>query len=277
MASNGPFGQEIAASKSDIARPFHWADYKTNKVTRPEDPYTYLYGFGNEHQSELIPEALPVGQNSPQQCPYGLYAEQVTGSSFAASRAAMRRAFLYRRRPSAVHEAYKKVAANPTLQANFLPTDKSLHTEPSQLSWKAFQIPSIDDGPVDFTQGLHTLGGSGHPNLREAIAYHIFTINSSMSSKAFVNIDGDFLIVPQEGHLDITTEFGHLYLQPSEICVIHRGIRFKVDIVQEYSPAGARGYVIETWGTALRIRETSCFQRRILIPPRAPGPSLPSS
>lgn len=277
MASNGPFGQEIAASKSDIARPFHWADYKTNKVTRPEDPYTYLYGFGNEHQSELIPEALPVGQNSPQQCPYGLYAEQVTGSSFAASRAAMRRAFLYRLRPSAVHEAYKKVAANPTLQANFLPTDKSLHTEPSQLSWKAFQIPSIDDGPVDFTQGLHTLGGSGHPNLREAIAYHIFTINSSMSSKAFVNIDGDFLIVPQEGHLDITTEFGHLYLQPSEICVIHRGIRFKVDIVQEYSPAGARGYVIETWGTALRIRETSCFQRRILIPPRAPGPSLPSS
>jgi homogentisate 1,2-dioxygenase len=108
---------------------------------------------------------------------------------------------------------------------------------------------------VDFTMGIHTLGGSGQPNLREGIAYHIFAINSSMPNKAFVNMDGDFLIVAQEGHLDITTEFGRIYLQPSEICVIQQGLRFQVDIIEEHSPSGARGYIIETWGTKWELPE----------------------
>lgn len=58
-------------------RVFHWTDTRTKKITRPEDPYDYLQGFGNEHQSEFMPGVLPVGQNSPQLCAYGLYAEQV--------------------------------------------------------------------------------------------------------------------------------------------------------------------------------------------------------
>ena len=44
--------------------------------------------------------------------------------------------------------------------------------------------------------------------MREGLAVHIFTANESMAKKAFVNSDGDFLILPQQGRLDIQTEFG---------------------------------------------------------------------
>lgn len=44
----------------------------------------YLSGFGNEFASEdpRRPGALPHGQNNPQKCPYGLYAEQLSGTAF---------------------------------------------------------------------------------------------------------------------------------------------------------------------------------------------------
>ena len=43
-----------------------------------------MNGFGNEFQSEdpRCPGALPEGQNNPQKCPYGLYAEQLSGTAF---------------------------------------------------------------------------------------------------------------------------------------------------------------------------------------------------
>jgi homogentisate 1,2-dioxygenase len=236
-------------------RSFHWTSAKSKKPTRPEDPYVYLQGFGNEHQSEFIPGALPIGQNSPQLCPYGLYAEQITGSSFAASRGSTMRNFLYRRRPAAVHNAYHNADDLPALEVSFLPTNNDLSSAISQLSWSAFKIPAGDGEKVDFIQGLHALGGSGQPSLQEGFAYHVFAINASMPNRAFVNADGDFLIVAQEGHLDLTTEFGKIYLQPSEICVIQRGLRFKVDLVTEHSPQGGRGFVIESWGTKWELPE----------------------
>ncbi|KAH6684782.1 homogentisate 1,2-dioxygenase [Halenospora varia] len=236
-------------------RTFHWTDAQSKKATRPEDPYNYLHGFGNEHQSEFISGALPVGQNSPQMCPYGLYAEQITGTSFAASRAASMRNFLYRRRPACVHTDYRKATVQPRISSTFMSPSETLRDIPSQVSWKAFPIPAKSDGPVDFPSGIRTLGGSGQPGIREGLAYHIFAINSSMTNKAFVNLDGDFLIVAQEGHLDITTEFGKIYLQASEICVIQQGLRFKIDVVEENSPKGVRGYIIETWGTKWELPE----------------------
>jgi homogentisate 1,2-dioxygenase len=61
-----------------------------------------------------------------------------------------------------------------------------------------------------------------------------------MNKRAMVNSDGDFLIVAQQGALDIQTEFGMLFVQPGEICVIQRGQRFKVNI-----PDGpTRGYML---------------------------------
>lgn len=113
-----------------------------------------------------------------------------------------------------------------------------MHVSPTQLAWLPFDIPT--DGEVDFISGLKTIAGSGDPTLREGLAVHTFLANKSMEKRACVNSDGDFLIVAQHGTLDIQTEFGKLFVQPGEICVIQRGQRFKVSL-----PDGpTRGYIL---------------------------------
>ncbi|NIR40191.1 MAG: homogentisate 1,2-dioxygenase, partial [Actinobacteria bacterium] len=47
-----------------------------------DDALQYLAGFGNEHSSEAVEGALPIGQNNPQKPPHGLYAEQLSGTAF---------------------------------------------------------------------------------------------------------------------------------------------------------------------------------------------------
>lgn len=126
---------------------------------------------------------------------------------------------------------------NEDTESNFLPSNKRVHLSPTQLAWLPFDIPS--DGEVDFITGLKSIAGSGDPTLREGLAVHTFLTNTSMKQKAVVNSDGDFLIVPQEGALDIQTEFGMLYVQPGEICVIQRGQRFKVKV-----EGPTRGYIL---------------------------------
>jgi homogentisate 1,2-dioxygenase len=63
----------------------------------------YMPGFGNDFETEALPGALPHGQNSPQRCAYGLYAEQLSGSPFTAPRGTNERSWLYRMRPSVRH------------------------------------------------------------------------------------------------------------------------------------------------------------------------------
>ena len=60
---------------------------------------------------------------------------------------------------------------------------------------------------------------------------------------AFYSADGDFLIVLQHGILDIQTELGKILVRPNEICVIPRGIRYRVTL-----PEGpVRGYILELY------------------------------
>ena len=68
-------------------------------ATTPE----MMPGFGNDLETEALPGALPQGQNSPQKCAYGLYAEQLSGSPFTAPRSTNERSWLYRIRPSVRH------------------------------------------------------------------------------------------------------------------------------------------------------------------------------
>jgi homogentisate 1,2-dioxygenase len=55
-------------------------------MSKREEKYKYLVGFGNWHATEALPNSLPIGQNSPQVCARGLYAEQLSGSPFTAPR-----------------------------------------------------------------------------------------------------------------------------------------------------------------------------------------------
>src|SRR6516225_3559528 len=67
------------------------------------DALPYQSGFLRTHETEALAGALPIGRNSPQRAPYGLYAEQLSGTAFTAPRASNRRTWFYRIRPSALH------------------------------------------------------------------------------------------------------------------------------------------------------------------------------
>ncbi len=95
----------------------------------PDRP-AYQSGFGNEFATEALPGALPHGQNSPQQAPYGLYAEQLSGTAFTAPRAHNRRAWLYRIRPAAVHLPFEPIA-----QDRFHSDFHAVPASPNQLRW----------------------------------------------------------------------------------------------------------------------------------------------
>jgi homogentisate 1,2-dioxygenase len=57
------------------------------------------------------------------------------------------------------------------------------------------------------------MAGNGDPTLREGLAIHIYVANKSMGNKAFVDSDGDMLILPQQGRLDVQTEFGRCVIK----------------------------------------------------------------
>jgi homogentisate 1,2-dioxygenase len=241
---------------------FHFTDSKSNKPTRPADPYTYQQGFGNQHASEAVPGTLPHGQNSPQNARFGLYTEQITGTAFVAPRHMNQHAWLYRVRPAVAHQGYKPLPDNPDTESCFLPLNPKVHISPTQLAWLPFDIPEGND--VDFVAGIKTVAGSGDPTLREGIATHTYMCNKDMASSAYVNSDGDYLIVPQQGILDITTEFGKLWVEPGEICVIPRGLRFAVRLVDGPS----RGYICEIWGSHFELPELGPLGANGLANPR---------
>lgn len=250
---------------TDPQKVFHYTDLQRLKPTRANDPYEYLVGFGNHHQSEVIPGALPIAQNNPQNRGFGLYTEGLTYSFFAAPRHSNMNTYMYRARPSAAHRGYRSVESKSNIENCFLSLNPKVKTLPAQAEWSPFPLPTAGT-EVDFTDGLQTLGGSGDPNLREGVALYIYAFNKNMEGKAYCNTDGDYLIVAQLGNLDIQTEMGRLFLQPGEICVIQRGIRFRVDLGPDVPVA--RGYIIEAWGSTWELPELGPIGGHGLANPR---------
>nr|XP_023024542.1 homogentisate 1,2-dioxygenase [Leptinotarsa decemlineata] len=199
----------------------------------------YLTGFGSEFTSEdpRCPDSLPKAQNSPQKCPYGLYAEQLSGSAFTAPRLENKRTWLYRIRPSVVHNPFK-----PFNKGNITHNWSEEEPDPNQLHWNPFDLPPQSTS-TDFIEGLNTVCGAGDSRSKHGLAIHVYSCNTSMRNRAFYNADGDFLIVPQVGDLKITTEFGRLLVKPNEIAVIQQGMRFRIEVSQP-----SRGYVLEVFG-----------------------------
>ncbi|MFZ1909172.1 MAG: homogentisate 1,2-dioxygenase, partial [Burkholderiales bacterium] len=205
---------------------------------------SYQSGFGNTFASEAVRGALPVGQNSPQRTPKGLYPEVLSGTAFTAPRAENQSTWMYRLWPSAMHATYKKMS-HPTLASG--PFDGS-GAQPNRMRWDPFPLPSK---PTDFLDGLATLAGSGSPEAQSGIAVHLYRANRSMARRCFWNADGEMMLVPQQGRLSIFTELGKLEVAPGEICVVPRGMRYRVEL-----PDGAaRGYACENYGAAFRLPE----------------------
>jgi len=224
-------------------------------MEKKTEKYVYVSGFGSHFSSEKIPGALPLGQNNPQKCPYGLYCEQVTGSSFTAPRTSNFRSWLYRIRPSVTHKPFEKIANG------FLTNDFSKSSpNPNQLRWKPLPFP---DTPTNFVEGLKTVAGCGDPSLRSGVAIHYYTATASMKDKAFYNSDGDFLLVPQQGALDIQTEYGKLFVNPGEIVVLQRGMIFCVEV-----SGPSRGYVLEIYNGHFKLPDLGPIGANGLANPR---------
>ncbi|HEY4083487.1 MAG TPA: homogentisate 1,2-dioxygenase [Burkholderiaceae bacterium] len=205
--------------------------------------FNYQSGFGNEHASEARDGALPVGRNSPQKAAHGLYAELLSGTAFTAPRAENLRTWIYRRRPSVVVGSYA-----PFEQAGLKTgARQGQPVPPDPLRWAPSPIP---EEPLDFVEGLRTLALNGDPDAQVGMAAHLYLANRSMGRRAFINADGELLIVPQQGALLIVTELGRLAVKPGEIALIPRGMAFKVEL-----EGPSRGYVCENYGAAFRLPE----------------------
>jgi homogentisate 1,2-dioxygenase len=205
---------------------------------------SYLSGFGNQHASEAVPGALPVGQNNPQKPPLGLYTEQLSGTAFTAPRGQNRRTWMYRIRPSVLH-----VHDLRPVDAGLIRTAPCREAEPpiGQLRWDP--IPA-EQGNTWLT-GLRTIATNGDAHAQFGMAAHIYLADTSMTDTYCYFADGELLVVPQEGRLRMMTECGILAVAPGEICVIPRGLKFRVEL-----PDGpSRGYVCENYGAYLTLPE----------------------
>ena len=203
----------------------------------------YQSGFGNTFSSEAAKGALPLGQNSPQRPPKGLYAEVLSGTAFTAPRAENLSTWLYRLRPSAMHGAYKRIGNGALRSGPFT----EVETPPNRLRWDPLPIPHQ---PTDFLDGLFSVAGSGDAAAQSGIAVHLYCANRSMKDRYFHDADGELMFVPQQGALLLATELGFLSVAPGEIAVVPRGMKFQVRL-----DGAARGYVCENYGASFRLPE----------------------
>jgi homogentisate 1,2-dioxygenase len=203
----------------------------------------YQKGFGNYFESECLP--VLQSQNSPQAIPFGLYAEQLSGTAFTVPRHEQQRTWLYRIRPSVVHTPFIPY----DLPRFCAVTKENSVIDPNQFRWNPIKFSE----DVDFIHGVTTIAGQGNPGCRSGLAIHVYSFNKNMNNKAMNNSDGDFLFVLQEGSLSFRTEMGIIEANPGEIVVVQRGIRFSVDLCN--GTTKARGYMLEVYDRHFELPE----------------------
>ena len=210
----------------------------------------YQTGFGNEYASEAVPGTLPQGRNSPQRAPFDLYPELISGTAFTAPRHQNRRSWMYRRQPSVVSGRYQ-----PYPQPHWTTgADRAIALAPEPMRWHP--MAPDDNADADFVDGMRTLAANGDAEAQVGIGSLVYLANRSMERRAFVDADGELLIVPQQGRLVITTEMGVLEVKPGEIALVPRGVVFKVGLPDSDEGKGpSRGYVCENYGAQFRLPE----------------------
>ena len=207
-----------------------------------------LAGFGNIHQTEALDGALPTQQNTPQHTPFGLYAEQLSGSAFTCSRATNLHSWLYRILPSVVHADYQPYKSSFTW-------DIAPLQAPNPFRWRPH---AALNKPTDFIDGWFYLGGNS------SVKTFIYQCNVSMNERYFSNHDGELLFVPYAGEAVLFTEFGKLPLKPGHIAVIPRGVKFKVLLESDT----LAGYLCENSGAPLSLPQLGVIGANGLANPR---------
>jgi homogentisate 1,2-dioxygenase len=204
----------------------------------------YMTGFGGHFESEAVEGALPKGRNSPQRPAFGLYSEQLSGTSFTAPRPENRRSWLYRMRPTADHPPFAAYDGAPLFAAPPSPAPLA----PNRLRWDP---PADLPEAADFVDGLVTMLHARRPEDLEGCAVHLYRASKSMDDRLFVDADGELVIVPRQGAIELQTELGRLEVAPGWIAIVPRGVKFRVHLLEGES----RGYVAENYGLPFRLPE----------------------
>jgi len=222
-------------------------------------PAEYMSGFGNSFETEALPGALPIGRNSPQKVNYGLYAEQLSGSPFTAPQATNQRSWLYRIRPSVRHVGrFERIGMGHIRTA---PAREDSELALGALRWSPTPIPK---GKLNFVTGLHTVTVAGDAESMAGMAAHLLFVTESMQREHMFNADGEYLVVAQENKLRFCTEFGVIEIEPGEICVIPRGVIFRVELID----GPARAYVCENYGGGFTLPDRGPIGANCLANPR---------
>ncbi len=232
--------------------------FKTNEMNpkASEAIIEYQSGFGNEFATEAVRGALPIGQNSPQKAPLGLYAEQFSGTAFTVPRAWNKRTWEYRIRPSVLHRPFERVD-----NGDWISKFDTENVTPNQLRWDPVPIPEAE---TDFVDGIVSIAGNGDLFSQAGIGIHVYSCNASMTDRFFYNADGEMLVVAEMNRVRFLTELGVLEIGSGEIAVIPRGLKFRVEL-----PDGAaRGYICENYGAQFRLPDLGPIGANGLANPR---------
>jgi homogentisate 1,2-dioxygenase len=224
--------------------------------TTSEEQFKYQSGFGNEFATEAVKGALPVGRNSPQKAPLGLYAEQFSGTSFTTPRLLNKRTWTYRIQPSVLHRPFRQIENN-LLVSKF----DEIVTTPNQLRWNPLPMP---EAQTDFIDGIVTMAGCGDSFSQTGLGVHIFACNKNMTDRFFYNADGEMLVVAEKNRVRFLTEFGIIEIGAGEVAVLPRGLKFRVEL-----PDGeARGYICENYAAHFRLPDLGPIGANGLANPR---------
>ncbi len=239
-----PRALERASLTAMIERAFAPISTSTSTSTlRGPEGLATQPGFGGTHESEALPGALPRRQNAPRLSPYGLVPELVNGTPFTVRNAESSRAWLYR-----VRAAFSHGELVPLAPGAFLSPLEAV--TPNRTRWRPMPIPAAP-ARIDFVDGLATLGGAGDPTSGPGYLVHMYASNADMIDRAFSSADGDLLLVPQSGTLELRTELGWLRVPPGSIAIIPRAIKFAVG----FAEGEGRGWMLEVYGRRLRLPE----------------------
>jgi homogentisate 1,2-dioxygenase len=151
---------------------------------------------------------------------------------------------MYRKRPAAAHGAYVRVDDGQWRTGPF----NDCETPANRLRWNPWPMPAQE---ADFFESIVSVAGNGDVHAQTGVGVHVYGANRSMVDRYFMNSDGEMLIVPQAGRLQLHTELGLIELSPGEVGLVPRGMRLRVAL-----PDGqARGYICENYGAAFRLPE----------------------
>ncbi|SFO49877.1 homogentisate 1,2-dioxygenase, partial [Paracoccus pantotrophus] len=219
----------------------------------------YMPGFGNDFETEALPGALPQGQNSPQKCAYGLYAEQLSGTAFTAPRGQNERTWCYRIRPSVRHTG--DFAAIDLPHWKTAPNLRDDIVSLGQYRWDPIPVPEEE---LTWITGMRTMTTAGDVNIQVGMASHVYLVTQSMQDEYFFSADSELLVVPQEGRLRFCTELGVIELEPKEIAIIPRGLVYRVELLE----GPARGFVCENYGQKFDLPNRGPIGANCLANPR---------